>query len=420
MEYIMDTAKSLAQKGKRQLEIAEILGVTDRTVRNYLTRKSAPRKKRNSLLDPYKLIIESILKEDHYYNATLLLEKLQADGYAGQISILRDFMKATRECLAAEAVIRFETIPGLQAQVDWLELGLIRIGPSLRKRYAFVMVLGYSRRPFVCFTESMKMSVLQACHVAAFDHFGGVPQEILYDNMKTAFVYNAAEGHFQPNRELLKLAVHYGFTPRRCRVRRPQTKGKVERFIRYIRSSLLPRIPDLSAPLDELDMQALAWLETVNDKVLREFGETRRERFEKEAPQLRALPATPFDAREVHELVVHRDGTIVFEGNRYSVPPRFIRQFLTLKADTRKRTAAVFSKEQLLREFPLAAAGSHARNMFPEDEAAIRKVWEAARERREKQEALVQKKRSSKEKLVEVETRPPAAYELFCIVGVTA
>jgi len=304
--------------------------------------------------------------------------------------------------------------------VDWLELGLVRIGPSLRKRYAFVMVLGYSRRPFVCFTESMKMSVLQACHVAAFDHFGGVPQEILYDNMKTAFVYNAAEGHFQPNRELLKLAVHYGFTPRRCRVRRPQTKGKVERFIRYIRSSLLPRIPDLSAPLDELDTRALAWLETVNDKVLREFGETRRERFEKEAPQLRALPATPFDAREVHELVVHRDSTIIFEGNRYSVPPRFIRQFLTLKADTRKRTAAVFSKKQLLREFPLAAAGSHARNMFPEDEAAIRKVWEAARERREKQEALVQKKRSSKEKLVEVETRPPAAYELFCIVGVTA
>lgn len=420
MEYIMNLAKSLAQQGKKQREIAEILGKTERTIRNYLTRESAPRKKRNSLLDPYKLTIESILKEDHYYNATLLLEKLQADGYAGQISILRDFVKATRERLAAEAVIRFETIPGLQAQVDWLELGLVRIGPSMRKRYAFVMVLGYSRRPFVCFTESMKMSVLQACHVAAFNYFGGVPQEILYDNMKTAFIYNPAEGHFQPNRELLKLAVHYCFTPRRCRVRRPQTKGKVERFIRYIRSSLLPRIQDLSGPLDDLDARALAWLETVNDKVLREFGETRSERFKKEASQLRVLPATPFDAREVHELVVHRDSTIIFEGNRYSVPPRFIRQFLTLKVDTRKRSADVFSKEQLLREFSLVPAGGHARIMFPEDEAAIRKVWEAARERREKQEALIRKKRSSKEKMVEVETRQPAVYELFCIVGVTA
>lgn len=411
MEYIMNMAKSLAKQGKKQWEIAEILEVTERTVRNYLSRKSAPRKKRSSLLDPYKASIDSILNNDLYYNATVLLEKLQADGYKGQISILRDYMKKTRDRLATEAVIRYETVPGLQAQVDWLELGLVRVGPSLRKRYAFVMVLGYSRRAFVCFTESMKMSVLQACHVAAFIYFGGAPQEILYDNMKTAFVYDREKSMFQPNKDLLKLAVHYGFTPKRCRVRRPQTKGKVERFIRYIRSSFIPRNPDLGLPLEELDARMLNWLEKVDSKILRDFGMSRRERFQQEASVLHKLPASPYDAREVHELVVHRDSTIVFEGNRYSMPPAYIRQMITLKADTRSRTATVFAGDVLIRDFPLEKPGSHARIMFPEDEASLKKLWEQQRKKREHREALARRKKASVKKKVDVETRDPSRYD---------
>lgn len=420
MEYIMNLAKNLAQQGKKQWEIAEALGVTDRTVRNYLNRESRPRKKRNSLLDPYKPTIESILKDDLYYNATVLLEKIQADGYEGQISILRDFMKETRDQLIAEAVIRFETVPGLQAQVDWMELGLVRVGPSLRKRYAFVMVLGYSRRAFVCFTDSMKQSVLHACHVAAFNYFGGVPQEILYDNMKTAFVYDREQRRFQPNNDLLKLAVHYGFAPKRCRVRRPQTKGKVERFIRYIRSNFIPRNPELGLTLEELDAQMLAWLEKVDSKILRDFGMTRLQRFRQEAAVLRELPAFPYDTREVHELVVHRDSTIVFEGNRYSVPPENIRQMVTLKADTRTGTAAVYSGNILLRDFPLEKSGSHARMMFTDDEAALKKVWEKQRTERERREAIARRKKAEKEQRVDVETRSLTNYDfLFMAWGIS-
>jgi len=415
MEYIMNMAKSLAQQGKKHWEIAEILEVTDRTVRNYLTRKSAPRKKRSSLLDPYKTTIDSILNDDLYYNATVLMEKLQANGYTGQISILRDLMKKTRDRLSAEAVIRYETVPGFQAQVDWLELGLVRVGPSLRKRYAFVMVLGYSRRAFVCFTESMKMSVLQACHVAAFGYFGGAPQEILYDNMKTAFVYDREKNSFQPNKNLLKLAVHYGFTPKRCRVRRPQTKGKVERFIRYIRSSFIPRNPDLGLPLEELDNRMLMWLEKVDTKVLRDFGMNRMERFKQEADVLRKLPAFPYDTREVHELVVHRDSTIIFEGNRYSIPPKYIRQLVTLKADTRARTAAVFVEDTPVREFALERAGSHARIMFPEDEVSLKKIWEKQMKQRERREAIARQKKAEKKQSTEVETRPPSSYDFFLL-----
>ncbi len=347
----------------------------------------------------------------------MLLDKLKAAGYQGQISILREHMRKMRDTLHQEAVIRFETIPGLQAQVDWMELGKVRINGRLRKRYAFVMVLGYSRRAFVCFTESMKMSVLLACHVAAFAYFGGVPEEILYDNMKTAFVYNADEGKFQPNKKLLQLASHYGFMPRRCRVRRPQTKGKVERFIRYIRSSFLPRNPDISVSLDELDARMLAWLDFVNEKPLRDFGQTRTERFIVDAEALRPLPAVPFDAREVHELVVHRDTTIVFEGNKYSVPPEYLRQLITLKADTRMRTAAVYYKDRLIREFQLKTAGSHAKKLFPEDMATLGRIWEKQQAKRIRQEAAARHKKAVKEQDVDVEIRPPSLYDMLTITG---
>ena len=232
-EHRLLDARIMQAKGMNQREIAEQLGVTDRTVRNYLRYPPQPRKrpKRRSLLDPFKPYVRDILEENPYYNGVLLFERLKARGYAGQISILRDFMAKIRKQLVTTAVRRFETEPSLQAQVDWKEFGRQYVDGKEQKLYAFVMVLGYSRKVFVHFTPSMKMEMFLACHGLAFHYFGGVPKEILYDNMKTAFVYDAGKGTFQANRKLKALAVHYGFIPRRCRIRRPQTKGKVERAI---------------------------------------------------------------------------------------------------------------------------------------------------------------------------------------------
>jgi transposase len=95
----------------------------------------------------------------------------------------------------------------LQAQVDWKEFGRQTVDGKEQKLYAFVMVLGYSRKVFVHFTTSMKMEAFLACHSLAFQYFGGVPKEILYDNMKTAFVYDAGKGIGQistPGRRMAK------------------------------------------------------------------------------------------------------------------------------------------------------------------------------------------------------------------------
>lgn len=118
-------AKIMQAKGVRQKEIAKVLGVTDRTVRNYLNtppgRKA--RKKRASKLDPYREYIRAIIEENPHYNIELLHKKLAAAGYQGKISILRDYAATLRKRVLSEAVIRFETIPGQQAQVDWKEFG---------------------------------------------------------------------------------------------------------------------------------------------------------------------------------------------------------------------------------------------------------------------------------------------------------
>ncbi len=165
-EHRMLDARIMQAQGMKQREIATQLGVTDRTIRNYLKLPPRPRKRpqRGSLLDSFEQYIREILEENPYTNGVLLFERLKARGYSGQISILRDHMAKIRKQLVTTAVRRFETEPGLQAQVDWKEFGRQTVDGKEQKLYAFVMVLGYSRKVFVHFTTSMKMEVFLACH----------------------------------------------------------------------------------------------------------------------------------------------------------------------------------------------------------------------------------------------------------------
>jgi len=178
-EHCMLKAKILQEQGKTQLQIAAELGVTDRTIRNYLKRCDEPRngRARQSKLDAFKAFIDTVLEDNPFLNREILLERLRKQGYEGRISILRDYAAAVPRKITKAAAIRFETEPGRQAQVDWKEFGKQVVDGRETKLYAFVMVLGYSRRPFVRFTTSMDQSTLLACHVLAFTSFGGVPFE---------------------------------------------------------------------------------------------------------------------------------------------------------------------------------------------------------------------------------------------------
>jgi transposase len=230
-ETRMHQSKILSDQGYSQKEIATALGVSDRMVRTYLWEGQNPRPKpaRTSILDPYKPLIDTLLEERPLYNLVLLKKRLAQGGYMGGMTILRDYTAKVRAAQSLKAAIRFETEPGIQAQVDWKEVGTWEINGAPRKIRAFVMLLGYSRKAFVRFTTDMTLPSLLACHLEAFGHFSGIPMEILYDNMKTAWLY--LDGEWRENPKLLRFASECGFKPLRCMVRRPETKGKVERFI---------------------------------------------------------------------------------------------------------------------------------------------------------------------------------------------
>ncbi|KKH76163.1 resolvase, partial [Methanosarcina mazei] len=96
---------------------------------------------------------------------------------------VKDLVREVRPKQGVSAILRYETKPGVQAQVDWGELGTIEVDGKLKKLFCFNMILGYSRMRYVEFTLSIDTSTLIQCHLNAFEHFEGFTQEILYDNM---------------------------------------------------------------------------------------------------------------------------------------------------------------------------------------------------------------------------------------------
>ncbi len=408
-EQDMLTARVLQGQGKTQSEIAQELGVCERTVRNYLKQLPRPRRKpvRGSRVDPYKGIIDSILEQNPSYNGELIFERIQKLGYSGKISVMKDYVAAVRRKLAAQAVIRFETEPGRQAQVDWKEFGVCTVDGVERKLYAFVMVLGYSRLPFIRFTTSMDQATLLACHILAFRSFGGVSAEILYDNMRTAFACGS-DGRWKPTRRLLAFASHYGFTPLRCRVRRPETKGKVERTVGYLDNNFWPRMEGVALSLDQLNRDVADWVSVAAVKPMRELLASRAERFAQERPLLLPMREADFDVREAVPLKVDREARVTYQTNRYSVPAEHIGAMLCLLVHPLHRQAELTLPGGESRRFTLAASGARRTIDFPGDQERLARRWA-------KDRALASIWRAPKKRRpateTEVDIRSPSVYE---------
>jgi len=149
-------------------------------------------------------------------------------GYDGGYTILRERIKHLRTTPSKQLTVRFETAPGLQAQMDWATHTIDFTGEGKRRVNLFSYILGYSRRQYICFTETMEFESTIRQHIKAFEHLGGVAATCLYDNMKVVATRWEDDAPVYDTR-FLAFATHYGYKPWACQVRRPQTKGKVER-----------------------------------------------------------------------------------------------------------------------------------------------------------------------------------------------
>jgi transposase len=278
----------LLDDGLSKTAIAQRLGVSRGVIYHWLRtgqltrdvdapmpRRYAPRP---TQLAPFAGIITARLATYPELSAVRLFDEVRAAGYPGGITQVRDYVARVRPHPEPEPLVRFETAPGHQAQVDFAEFRL-----PWGKRYALVVVLGYSRLLWLKFYPRQTLATVITGLEEAFTYLGGVPRELLFDQMKAVIVEDqrADGGKLLENPEFLRFAAHWGFRIRACRPYRAKTKGKVERPIRYLRGNFFYGRAFVGDA--DLDAQRLAWLDGVaNVRTHRTTQCVPRVRFETE------------------------------------------------------------------------------------------------------------------------------------------
>ena len=220
------------QKGLSYSEIGRKYNIDRRTAKKYAKSESRPEyvltDSKPSKLDPYKAQI-ALWLEEAPYSAIRIWEKVKEQGFEGGYTVVKQYVRGKKEQLNEQATVRFETMPGLQAQVDWafFEDYKVRENDEEKKLYCFLMILGYSRMRYIEFVTDMSTDTLIRCHVNAFRYLNGYPEEILYDNMKQVVIKRLMKQEESTlNRQFEDFAGFYGFKPVLCRPYRGQTRAR--------------------------------------------------------------------------------------------------------------------------------------------------------------------------------------------------
>jgi transposase len=317
----------LHRQGVTVSAIARRVGFDRKTVRRYIARGLeppvyGPRKPRTTQLQQFERYLRERLAAFPQLTGRRLHRELRDLGYTGGYTILTEFLRDVRPAARPEFEVRFETPPGRQAQVDFAHFRTAFTDEPGAERiiWLFSLVLGHSRMLWGSFVLHQDLPTLLRCQAAAFEALGGVPEQVLYDRMRTVFNREDPDsGHIVFNRTLLEFARHYGYLPKACRPYRAKTKGKVERPFRYIREDFF--LGRSFRNLEDLNTQFRQWLDQVAN--VRVHATTRRvvaEHFAEERPKLQPLPAGPFQAVLRLERRISRDGMVSVGGNFYSVP----------------------------------------------------------------------------------------------------
>lgn len=329
-------------------QIAAEMSLDGKTVSKWLARERfEPRKGkgRSSKLDLLKPRIKAWL-EKHPYSARQIFQLLRQDGYTGGYTIVKEYVRKVRP-RKSEACLTLSFAPGESAQVDWGSFGSVPVGNTRRQLSFFVMVLSYSRMMYVEFTLSQKQEHFLQCHENAFLYFGGIPQKVMIDNLKTGVLEHKRGEPPLINPRYADFARHCGFEVVACNPREPQEKGRVENGVGYIKKNFLQglRIDDFS----HLAAPAKRWLDEVaNIRIHRQTGQKPVDLWAKEKPHLQALPLNPCDTGTPLRLRASSTFRLTIDTNRYSVPAEYASQFLDLRLHPDK--ILVYHQGQLVAE----------------------------------------------------------------------
>ena len=335
----------LHNSGLSNCSIASELRLDRGTISRYIKNPEPDKKKRKkkpSKLDPFRDKIDEMLNECSSVRATVVLQRLQKQGFTGGITIVRDLLKQKRaNQKQLQPFTRFESPPGQQMQVDWGHFGSLPYENGTRKLYCLAVIEAHSRMLYVHFTHSQKQEALHQGLLAAFNYFGGCPKELVVDNMLTA-VTERSGTLIRFNEQFLDFLRVLKIVPRACNVRAPYEKGKVENAIKYIRNNFWPLRKFTS--LEDVQSQAMAWLNQVaNVRIHQTTNQKPVERLQKN--KLAVLADTP-DCRETLTLKVYKDFGARFDCNVYTVPPWAVGKNIILKAN--HHIVSIYYKEKLI------------------------------------------------------------------------
>ena len=317
------TIKSLWERHKNKSLIARLTGHDWKTVskrikeieegEEYLAKKPHPR-----ILDDHKEQILEWLEEN--LSGVRIHEKMQAEGVKVGYSTVKDYICQIKR--RENIFIRMHTLPGEEAQVDFGYLGYTLYQGKKRKTWVFNMRLSYSRLDYYEVVYDQRVETFIQCHINAFNYFGGIPQYVKMDNLKSAILQaNFYEPIYQ---ELYKnFASCYGFHPLPCRIRRPNDKGKVESGIKYVKNNFF--LGRTFTGEEDVKERLFKWNTRGNHRI---HGTTRKvpqEVFEKEEKaKLIPLPQEEFKLAKVGTRKVYHDCHIYVDYNYYSVPFEYV------------------------------------------------------------------------------------------------
>lgn len=390
-------------------EIARRLDLDRKTVRRCVRGECKPYQRaaqQHTLLGEHSAYLQARAAQVNY-SARILFQELRSQrGYTGSYDTVKRYVAPLRGSGEIDALcrMRFETAPGAQSQIDWGQLGT-QFRAQAVKLHIFVLTLGFSRRGFYFACADEQMAQFLEAHERAFEHFGGLTHEHLYDRARTV-CYPNDEGKRVWNPTFKAFAEYWGFEPRVCRAYRAQTKGKVESGVKYVKRNFLPG----RAFIDMADFQAQLeqWNATIADQ--RVHGTTHErpiERFERERAHLIARAGQPgFALAKSVSRIVAEDWLVSFGANRYSVPFGLIGQTVSVKREGEQ--VHIRHREALVAEHALLA-GRHQVCILPEHGPGA-----AARNQRRRRLFSTATTHRPTSPLPEVEVRDLALYEQLC------
>lgn len=308
-------------------ELGDLQRLLDETI-------NAPPPPQNiSSVEPYRSTVEKL--HDQGVEMAAIHERLKERGYQGSYASVVRFVKRL-DPVEKETTSRVETPPGEELQIDFGYAGrMLDEAGELRKTWAFVATLSWSRHQYVEFVFDQKIETWLRCHRNTFEYFGGVPERVRIDNLKAGIAkrcWDEPEGQHAYR----ECALHYGFLIDPHRPGKPEHKGKVEQGgVHYVKRNFVAgREPTSRA---QANRDALRWVEGTAGR--RIHGTTREQplaRFEIERSALGPLPRSPYDLAIWKQVKLHRDGYVVFEKAYYSAPYRLRDQKLWVRGGTRE------------------------------------------------------------------------------------